>query len=192
MNELGIEARYMDFDDLDRSPAFERLRQRFGLGEELIETYFHPYLHLDRDAIAEAGLDHAVVERAVAEELMKFEGVALAFARSDLQVGDVPATAEARRVLRNHHPGRSGDVYVVFAPNWFVNDFDGLTVATTHGSPWRYDTYVPIAFSGMGLRPRRVLREVETVDVAPTLALLLGTKFPSGSVGQPLVEVFER
>jgi len=191
MNELGIEARYMDFGALDRAPAIQALKRRFGIGAELIETYFHPYLYLDREVIAERGLDPAEVERAVAAELEKFDGITLALGRSDLLAQRIPATAEARRVLRNHHPERSGDIYVVLDPNWFVNDFDGLTVATTHGSPWRYDTYVPIAFAGLGLQPRVVRREVETVDVAATLTLLLGTKFPSGCSGRPLEEVFE-
>ena len=98
----------------------------------------------------------------------------------------------ARRVLRNHHPARSGDIYVVLEPNWLVNDFDGLIVATTHGSPWRYDTYVPIIFAGMDLTPQVVTREVETVDVAATLSLFLGTKLPSGCIGKALTEVLER
>ena len=190
MNELGIEARYMDFDALDKTPAIEALKRRFGIGQELIETYYHPYLHLNRELIAEQGLDPASVERAVADELVKFDGVAMAFTRSDLITQRVPATAVARRVLRNHYPARSGDIYVVLEPNWLVNDFDGLTVATAHGSPWRYDTYVPIIFAGMGLEPRVVTREVQTVDVAATLSLYLGTKFPSGCVGKPLEEVF--
>ena len=189
LNELGIEARYMDFEAVDRAPAIRALKERFGIGEELIETYFHPYLHLNRGVIAELGLDRASVERAVADELVKFDGVALAFTRSDLLTQRVPATAEAKRVLRNHHPGRSGDIYVVLEPSWFVNDMDGLTVATTHGSPWRYDTYVPIVFAGMGLEPQVVTRDVETVDVAATLSLFVGAKFPSGCVGRPLKEV---
>ncbi len=192
LNELGLDARYMDFDALRRAPAIRALYERFGVGEELFETYFHPYLHLNRGVIAERGLDPASVERAVAEELVKFEGIALAFGRSDLLTQRIPGTAEAQRVLRNHHPARSGDVYVVLEPGWFVNDMDGLTVATTHGSPWRYDTYVPIVFAGMGLEHQVITRPVETVDVAATLALFLGAKFPSGCVGEPLEEVLAR
>ena len=93
------------------------------------------------------------------------------------------------RVLRNFNPRRSGDVYIVFKPHCFVADMDGLTVATTHGSPWRYDTHVPIVFAGPGVPARRVTREVSTKDLAVTLAALLGTKRPSGSSGRPLVEV---
>ena len=76
------------------------------------------------------------------------------------------------------------------APGWFVNDFDGLTVASTHGSPWRYDTHVPLIFMGKGIEPGSTQREVHTVDVAASLSALLGTKPPSGCEGEPLAELF--
>jgi bisphosphoglycerate-independent phosphoglycerate mutase (AlkP superfamily) len=94
-----------------------------------------------------------------------------------------------RAILRNFHPKRSGDIYVVFEPNVFITDFDGLTVASTHGSPWRYDTFVPVMFAGSGLEAGTVSRPVTPCDVAPTLANYLGVKPPSGSIGKPLPEV---
>ena len=103
--------------------------------------------------------------------------------------GRVSDTNLTRAILNNHHPKRSGDVFVVFEPQRFINDFDGLTVAATHGSPWRYDTFVPLIFAGAGLQPQRVFREVETLDLATTLAAIVGTNRPSGSSGQVLPEV---
>ena len=141
--------------------------------------------------IRKRGLDQAAVEQAVAEEVTKFEGVYTAVSSTALMQGRVAETALTRRILNSHHPRRSGDIYVVFEPHWFINDFDGLTVAATHGSPWRYDTYVPIMFAGAGLEPRRVHRKVHTVDVAATLAALVGAKPPSGASGEILHEVFD-
>ena len=100
-------------------------------------------------------------------------------------------TSLTRSLLNSHNPRRSGDIFVVFKPHWFINDFDGLSVAATHGSPWRYDTYVPIIFAGAGLQPQRVYRKVYTVDVASTLAAFVGAKPPSGASGQVLREVVE-
>ena len=105
--------------------------------------------------------------------------------------GDVPDTSLHRSVLNNFHPKRSGDIYVVFEPNWFINDFDGLVVAATHGSPWQYDTYVPIVFAGAGLEHEIVSRKVHTVDIAPTLSAFLKIKPPSGSQGNLLKEVLD-
>ncbi len=189
LSELGFEANYIDPKKWDKAAAIERLKERFGIGEELIATYFHPYVYLNREAIAGKGLDQAEVEAAVAGELTRFGGVALAVSSSALGAGAVPDTPLTRSILRNYNPSRSGDIFVVFDPNRFINDFDGLNVATTHGSPWRYDTYVPIIFAGGGISARQIYRPVETVDIAPTLSLLVGAKPPSGSTGSPLLEV---
>ncbi|MCH7228533.1 hypothetical protein MLD59_20500 [Verrucomicrobiaceae bacterium E54] len=64
-----------------------------------------------------------------------------------------------------------------------------LEVAATHGSPWRYDTFVPVIFAGAGLESRKISRPVTPYDIATTLANHLGVKPPSGSIGNPLTEV---
>ena len=190
LHELGIEdGRYFDTDALDRTPAIAALKKRFGIAEGLIEAFFQPYVYLDRELIRSKGLDQAEVETAVAAELAKFDGVATAVSSTALRNAGLPDTLLMRAILRNFHPKRSGDIYVVFEPNVFINDFDGLSVASTHGSPWRYDTFVPVIFAGAGLEPRKVSRPVTPYDVAPTLASYLGVKPPSGSIGNPLAEV---
>ncbi|NIP14406.1 MAG: alkaline phosphatase family protein [Pseudomonadales bacterium] len=192
LNGLGIPGGYIDPETWDTAAAIERTKERFAIAGELIENYAHPYLYLSRDVTRDRRIDRAALEVAVAGELAKFPGVELAVPSSALRSGDVPDTEIYRRVLRNFHPDRSGDIFVVFEPHWFVNDFDGLTVASTHGSPWNYDTHVPIVFAGARLRPKRVDRGVRTVDIAPTLSALMRIKAPSGSVGEPLGEVLGR
>ncbi len=190
LHELGIKnSHYFDTDALDKAPAIAALKKQFGIGEELIEAFFQPYLYLDRDLIRAKGLDQAAVENAVAAELEKFEGVAAAVSSTAMRTSNLPDTLMTRAILRNFQPKRSGDIYLVFEPNVFINDFDGLTVASTHGSPWRYDTYVPVIFAGAGLEPQTVSRPVTPYDIAPTLATYLGIAPPSGAIGNPLPEV---
>ncbi len=86
---------------------------------------------------------------------------------------------------------RSGNVYLVFKPNWFFNDFDALAVASSHGSPWQYDTYVPIVFTGEAIKAKKVTRKVYTIDIAPSLSAFIGIKPPSGAVGKVLSELFD-
>jgi arylsulfatase A-like enzyme len=187
--ELGFEATYIDPEGFDKEGAIASLKERFGIGKELIKTYSHPYLYLNREEIRRKGLDQAEVEQAVVDELSHFDGVALAVSSSALTSGGLPDTPLITSVLRNFNPKRSGDIYMVFEPNRFINDFGGLIVASTHGSPWGYDSFVPIMFAGKGIQAKQVSRRVETVDIAPTLSLALGAKPPSGSIGSPLLEV---
>ena len=189
LNEMGIEAQYVHPEKWDKEAGIAALKQRFGIGKELIQEYFHPYVYLNHKAIREKGLDTAEVQAAVAAEIRKLEGVAAAVTSSDIVKGRLPETAVTRAILNNHNVGRSGDIFIVFAPHCFINDFDGLKVACTHGSPWKYDTFVPVIFAGNGLKPQKVYRRINTVDVATTLAARLGTKPPSGAAGQVLGEV---
>ncbi|UCE89890.1 MAG: alkaline phosphatase family protein, partial [Pseudomonadota bacterium] len=190
LHERGIgKAHYFDTKSLDKAPAIAALKKQFGIGEELIEAYFHPYLYLNHNVIRTKKLDQAKVEKAVAAELLKFKGVAYAVSSTALRTGSVADTLLTRSMLRNFHPKRSGDIYLVFEPNVFINDFDGLIVASTHGSPWRYDTYVPVMFAGARLKATKVSRSVTPYDIAVTLASFLKVKPPSGAVGAPLSEV---
>ncbi len=192
LEKFGINSGYFDTGSLDTTAMRASLNAQFQTDDRLVSVYSHPYVYLNRETVSKYGLDLDEVARAVAKELQKQAGIAHAIPSADLLAGNVPDTELTRAVLRNYHPQRSGEIYVVFEPHWFINDFDGLTVAATHGSPWRYDTHVPVIFAGNGIRPQTIFREVQTVDVALTLSKYLGIKEPSGAAGKPLVEVLEK
>jgi arylsulfatase A-like enzyme len=69
--------------------------------------------------------------------------------------------------------------------------FDKGPVTAMHGSPWRYDTHVPLIFAGPAIPPQTVHRLGHPVDVAPTMAALLGLTPPGSAQGAPLVEVLQ-
>jgi hypothetical protein len=123
--------------------------------------------------------------------LTKLDGIALAISTTALRENTLPSTPLIDMVLRNYNPERSGDIFVVFESHSFLDDAEGLPALVSYGSPWRYDTYVPIVFVGGSLTARRIYREIQTVDVAPTLAAIVGVKPPSGARGVPLVEVLQ-
>jgi predicted AlkP superfamily pyrophosphatase or phosphodiesterase len=189
LNELGIEARYLRPEDWDKEAGMAALKKKFGIGQELIRDYEHPYVYLNYDVIRDKGLNQGEVEHAVADELMKLDGIALAISSTALRENTLPSTPLIDTILRNFNPERSGDIFVVFEPHSFLHEADGLPAAVTHGSPWRYDTYVPVVFAGGTLSARRIYREIQTVDVATTLAAIVGVKPPSGARGAPLIEV---
>ena len=191
LNAHGIEARYVSPEKWDQSPAIKTIKEQFGIGKEIIQAYHHPYVYLDRDVIREKSLDQAEVEKAIAAELMKFDGVALAISSAALREGNLPDTPLINSVLRNYNPNRSGDIFVVHQAHCFINDFDGLKVACTHGSPWSYDTFVPVIFAGGTLKAQRIYRSIEPLGIAPTLSAIVGAKAPSGSRAAPLAEVMQ-
>jgi hypothetical protein len=189
LKSLGIPTGYISPDSWDKQPAIDRIKRKFGISGKLIEGYDHPYIYLTNKVIGNPEVDLLALETAIVDELVRFPGVSTAVSSIALARGIVVDNYLTRAITNNYHPKRSGNVYVVFDPGWFINDLDGISVAVVHGSPWPYDTFVPIIFAGYNVMPQTVSRRVHTVDVAVTLANIIGTKPPSGASGNVLLEV---
>lgn len=189
LESMGIPTGYVSPDSWDKQPAIDRIKSEFGVSGKLIEGYDHPYLYLSNEVISNSEIDLLALETAIVDELVHFPGVSTAVSSIALERGIVADTYLTQAMTNNYHAKRSGNVYLVFDPGWFINDLDGLSVTVVHGSPWPYDTFVPIIFAGTNLEPQTVSRKVHTVDVALTLANIVGAKPPSGASGAVLLEV---
>lgn len=184
MTGLGYKAGRLDPDQIVSTA--NRVGQKYGI-DEVVRFFYRPYLYLNDEKIAAAKLDRIKVEHAIADALTDFDGIALAVASSRLTVQQ--SNPLISKVRNNHHVSRSGDIYIIQEPYWFL--FDKGPVAAMHGSPWRYDTHVPVVFMGPTIKPNTVYRLVHPVDVAPTIAALLGMTPPGSAQGSLLEEVFQ-
>ncbi|MBL7649919.1 MAG: alkaline phosphatase family protein [Candidatus Hydrogenedentes bacterium] len=164
------------------------LKARFGIADDLVLTFQNPSLYLDEARAQALGLALPEVERALADAMVALPGFDLAVTRSDLLEGRVPNTKVMDMVTRAFHPKRSGNVLVVQSPSWYLYP-EAQKYAAMHGSPYSYDTYVPIFFAGPGIPPGATQRPVAPEDVASTITAYLGIKPPSGNMGNPLLEV---
>ena len=186
MTELGYAVGRIYPDDIIKA-ANNAGQKLFGLNE-ISRFFFRPYLYLDETKIVAAKLDRTEVEQAIATVLTELKGIALAVPRKGLS--PLQESSVVEQIRRNFHPSRSGDIYVVQEPYWFM--FDKGPIAAMHGSPWRYDTHVPIIFVGQNIPSQTLHRLVHPVDVAPTISTLLGITAPSSAQGVPLIEVVEK
>jgi len=195
MATLGLSTGRFAFDWFKtEGPLTEALQKKFGR-DDLISGHSHPYLYLNLEAISSAGLNLADVERFVADELMKIPGIAYAMTRGDLLAGRITESPVQNQIRRSFHPTRSGNIHMIPEQYWFLHSTEeaekmGIgSIAAIHGSPWAYDTYVPIFFAGNGVPAQIIGRRVAPTDIAATLAAYLGIKPPSGSVGSVLSEI---
>jgi len=144
-------------------------------------------LYLNQDLVRERGLDLGAVERTAARSVEALPSVWRAYTRSQILEGDLPPDPWSHRVLVSFHRARSGDVAVLLEPYWMSS-----ATGTTHGTPYSYDTHIPLVIMGPGITPGSHARPVLLNDLAPTLATLLGVETPSGSSGRALEEVVAR
>lgn len=86
-------------------------------------------------------------------------------------------------------PQRSGDILFVMRPGYFELDEWSNGHGTTHGSPWNYDTHVPILFFGAGVQHGEVLRRTHITDIVPTISAIVGLSLTDACTGRTVHEV---
>lgn len=129
----------------------------------------------DTAAFRAAGVDPRAALLALVGDLRRTRGVAYVMLRDELpalaaQARDTSTAKYARRWLHMIPADYPVVAAVTLAP---YDYYAGVTYAT-HGSPHDYDTNVPVLFHGAAFRPGRYGRFARVVDMAPTLAAVLG------------------
>ena len=173
------------------------VRARFGRtkGEEkdstadyISEPLYNGNIFFNIVALKRDGINREELERVVAEAVLTVPGINRAFTRTQLETGAITAgDVIGRRVLHGFHPRRSGDVILVQEPFKYFSE-GASPIPATHGSPYTYDTHVPLIIMGQGLTAGRYAQSASPADIAPTLATLLRIQAPSNSVGRVLAE----
>jgi hypothetical protein len=100
----------------------------------------------------------------------------------------MPNTKLAKQVILAWHQQISGDIVIMNKPNWYLFAKPS-TYASTHGSPWSYDTNVPLAMYGPSWIKPGKYGDSEVVDLARTIAFILNVRPPNGCEGRVLSEV---
>lgn len=154
-----------------------------GLPETVLLHVGEDGVWLDTAAAEAQKVPAAKLRAAVAEQLRTLDFVAETFTADALASEGSADTPYLARYRRSFVPERSPDVLMRFK-EWAL--VGAQPRGTSHGSPYRYDTHVPVLFFGGPVAAKTLDRPVGTVDVAPTLAELLGLATPAGLDGRSL------
>jgi arylsulfatase A-like enzyme len=154
---------------VDMAPAMVAARRVVALegGDTTAVDFESGALFVDA---ARARADVAKVTDAFIAAGTGIPGVERADRFSDLARRDPAKDAVARRWLQMFPDDMLPVAVVTLAPG----DIYNYPIAATHGSPHDYDSHVPIVFYGAPFKAGRYGTFVRTVDIAPTLARVLG------------------
>jgi len=166
-------------DALDR-----KLQKELGTAEHVIRSK----AFLNYAVASTAGVDSIGLERRVKEELLRISGVAGVFFRREIINGEIHNRPYLGYFQRGYFPPRGKD-FLILPCEYCL--FTSSKTGTTHGTPYKYDTHVPVLFWGKDLNHKgnRIARAVHTIDIAPTIARYFGVPYPSTVDGKPLKEI---
>ncbi len=169
--------------DKMRAQVNSALSAHFAHPAEYVKDFDFPVAWVNSDAFAAIKMKEEDSERAVGDALNQI-GLRAYYTRSQLERGDAPNTETGLKYLHSYSP--LGGWYVLGVP---VPYTVGTTSGTDHASPYTYDTHVPLVFYGLPFQSGMYRTHVEPVDLAATLASLLGINAPTHSVGRVLTEI---
>lgn len=188
LRNLHLNAKEIDDSDLEQTPAVKKLLKQIG-GLELSElvTINYPELYFNEVVLKSHHLNREALAHQLALALSQTDGLLVAASKFDVLHNHFSSPGVDSLLKQQTNAKRSGDIYLVTMPHIYFGNKQYNHAH--HGTPWIYDTHVPVIFSHPSFKPKRIHRRVRTIDVAPTLASLVHIDPPAESTGEVLTEV---
>ena len=159
------------------------LAKAFGEGQWAI-GFSAQAVVLNKPLIAEKKVDIAKLSEEGRKILLAEPGIAAVYTRAEFEGNTRKGAPLFDSMRKSWNRELSGDLQIGLKPYWMYGSGSNMT---THGSPYPYDTNVPIMLYGPPwVIPGRIDTRVEVVDLAPTLARFLGVPAPAACEGKVL------
>jgi predicted AlkP superfamily pyrophosphatase or phosphodiesterase len=163
-------AGYVDFTGI-----FEYIRQklpRMGI-DSTAWRFAENALYVDKAKLRAGGANPDSLVKVFAARVRAVPGVARVDRWAELSQRDTTKDFIARRWLHMFPADVAPELVVTLKPYWAWGAPGG---SAQHGSPYDYDARVPILFYGVPFRPGHYDATVRVVDMAPTLARVVGVR----------------
>lgn len=161
------------------------VEQKFG-SANLIENLSNRQLFFNYKKLEERRIGANELADVLGHFLVNYPQIAQAYTREMIEGSGFNGMI-ARRIKNGFNPKRSGDVVYELEPAIISYPKTG----STHGSPYKYDTHIPMVFYGMGINNGQSTNHAEIIDIAPTISSMLGIAFPNAAYGTVLSEVID-
>ena len=136
--------------------------------------------------LADESIDAEALQKDIKHFTLQYKGISKVYTRAQMEQGSYE-TGVASLVQKGFDQERSGDVFFVLDPGYLT----GGPTGSSHGTPYSYDTHVPLLFYGNGIKQGHTYNQTVITDIAPTIAALLGIQDPNGTTGTVIAEVLE-
>ena len=93
-------------------------------------------------------------------------------------------------VANGYHYKESGDIVYVLEANYLPKSSkESSTKGTSHGSPYGYDTHVPLLWYGKSIKAQSIYSRTEIIDISATLVYIMNLQKTNGMTGEPILPV---
>lgn len=159
------------------------LNNTYGKGD-WIRAYHAQQIYLNHTLIEDSKLSLTQMQDYIAQFMLQFSGVANTVTAHTLQTANF-TEGVYRKIQNSYNQKRSGDVIINLKAGW-VEKSEASTGGT---SSYSYDSRIPLIWYGWKIGRGTITRQVDIIDIAPTLSTFLNITFPNSCTGSPVFEL---
>ncbi len=163
-------------------------KDKFG-EKKLIEYVQNNNIFLSEKHLKKEKLNRAFVAQTIADELVKHKKVYKTVTSRTLETTYFTEGLLAL-VQKGFNQKYSGDIVFIYTPSILSDGYDKKG-GTTHGSPYSYDTHIPMLFYGAGINKGGSHEYNPVTNIAPTICALLEIEFTNGNSGNVVSEIIK-
>lgn len=138
-------------------------------------------VYLNEKKIDEKKINIEEVKNKTANYLLQTNGIADAVT-STMILLEHSEDSIRKKIVAGFNAERCGDVVFVLKEHWLENYHKG----TSHGSPYEYDTHVPLLWWGWKIPKGESTEKITITQIAPTVSGFLKIPKPNGCTSQPI------
>ena len=161
------------------------IQQKYGR-DDLIEDISNDQVFFRYTVLADESIDAEALQKDIKHFALQYKNISKVFTRAQMEQGSYDSGVAAL-VQKGFDQERSGDVFFILDPGYLT----GGPTGSSHGTPYSYDTHVPLLFYGNGIKNGHTFEQTVITDIAPTVAALLGIQDPNGTTGTVISEVLK-
>ena len=179
LESLKIPAGYFNATELQKH--LETLVEKEYGDKKLIANVYNDQIYFNYKLMKQLNVEARNLQEKVAGYLLDYKNIQSVYTRDQIINGAFTEGMDAA-VKNGFNHKRSGDLAYMLSPSNSSYQHSG----STHGTAFSYDTHVPLFFYGKGVKNGSTSRRSEIVDIAPTVATMLGISYPNGATGKNL------
>ena len=173
-----------NFGGIGQKELVDKLRDysKTTFGVDVVLNYSNDNLFFDKKIIKEKGVDLVKVKILFKDYLMTFAHIKRVYSEEEILAAS-GTDYYLSFISKGFDPKQNGDLVILDKPGGYGG------TGTSHGTPYSYDTHVPLLFYGWNIKKGESFDKKVITQIAPTVAQKIKVSFPNGTEANVLTEV---
>lgn len=188
--DKGLPGGYLFIND-KLSQLNQIIADKFDVSDTIIKRMVNNQIYFDLELMKKNKIKLEDLNNIVVSEVKKWDGIKEVYTKKNIE--KIQGNQIASMIKNGYLEERSGDIVFNLKHGYLIKsqDLGNARRGTSHGSPYNYDTHVPLLWYGLNIPNKTIRNNYSITQIVPTLTQMLNIQTSGLSEGMPILEIFE-